>query len=225
MQPLFEHRLYLAGYQTRALELEGDGPPLLLLHGYSDSADTWRILMDRLAREGPAGAGRRPARVRHLRRPESPRAGAGPAPPLRGRRGGVDGPRRRGRGVRQLAGRAGGSAAGRGRRPRPGGRRARGAGGAGHGPLVPGDRTRPAAAHGAGRAGADPACRAAAGGGRGLQAAGVPQPARDRPARGGHLRLPFRRPGHHRTAAGHRPAAAARAARLPAAPSGSTARC
>ncbi len=52
MQPLFEHRLYLAGYGTRALELEGDGPPLLLLHGYSDSADTWRILLDRLARAG-----------------------------------------------------------------------------------------------------------------------------------------------------------------------------
>jgi pimeloyl-ACP methyl ester carboxylesterase len=52
MQPLFEHRLYLAGYRTRALELEGDGPPLLLLHGYSDSADTWRILLDRLARSG-----------------------------------------------------------------------------------------------------------------------------------------------------------------------------
>ena len=52
MQPLFEHRLYLAGYRTRALELEGDGPPLLLLHGYSDSADTWRILLDRLARAG-----------------------------------------------------------------------------------------------------------------------------------------------------------------------------
>ncbi len=52
MQPLFEHRLTLAGYETRALELEGDGPPLLLLHGYSDSADTWRLLLDRLGRVG-----------------------------------------------------------------------------------------------------------------------------------------------------------------------------
>ena len=52
MQPLFEHRLTLAGYETRALELEGSGPPLLLLHGYSDSADTWRLLLDRLGRAG-----------------------------------------------------------------------------------------------------------------------------------------------------------------------------
>lgn len=50
MQPLFEHRLELAGYGTRALELEGDGPPLLLLHGYADSADTWRRTLDRLGR-------------------------------------------------------------------------------------------------------------------------------------------------------------------------------
>jgi pimeloyl-ACP methyl ester carboxylesterase len=49
-QPLFEHRLTLAGFTTRALELEGAGPPLLLLHGYMDSADTWRFVLDRVAR-------------------------------------------------------------------------------------------------------------------------------------------------------------------------------
>lgn len=52
MQPLIEYRLDLAGYATRALELEGDGPPLLLLHGFADSADTWRRTLDRLARSG-----------------------------------------------------------------------------------------------------------------------------------------------------------------------------
>jgi pimeloyl-ACP methyl ester carboxylesterase len=50
VQPLFEHRLTLAGYETRALELEGRGPPLVLLHGWADSADTWRLVLDRLAR-------------------------------------------------------------------------------------------------------------------------------------------------------------------------------
>jgi pimeloyl-ACP methyl ester carboxylesterase len=52
MQPLFEHRLELAGCDTRALELEGDGPALLLFHGFADSADTWRLTLDRLARDG-----------------------------------------------------------------------------------------------------------------------------------------------------------------------------
>lgn len=52
MQPLFEHRLALAGFETRVLELEGAGPALVLLHGYGDSADTWRPLLDVLAHHG-----------------------------------------------------------------------------------------------------------------------------------------------------------------------------
>lgn len=41
-----------AGYATRVLELEGSGPPILMLHGYADSADTWRLAMSTLARRG-----------------------------------------------------------------------------------------------------------------------------------------------------------------------------
>ncbi len=52
IQPLFEHRLTLAGYRTRVLELEGDGVPLVMFHGYADSADTWRQTMAYLARLG-----------------------------------------------------------------------------------------------------------------------------------------------------------------------------
>jgi pimeloyl-ACP methyl ester carboxylesterase len=52
MQPLFEHRMTAGGLRTRALELEGDGPGILLLHGWGDSADTWRPLLDELSRAG-----------------------------------------------------------------------------------------------------------------------------------------------------------------------------
>jgi len=50
MEPLFEHRMEFAGVETRVLELEGAGEPFLLLHGWSDSADTWRHVLDLLAR-------------------------------------------------------------------------------------------------------------------------------------------------------------------------------
>jgi pimeloyl-ACP methyl ester carboxylesterase len=52
IQPLLEHGLELAGYNTRVLELEGDGLPILMFHGYADSADTWRQSLALLAREG-----------------------------------------------------------------------------------------------------------------------------------------------------------------------------
>jgi pimeloyl-ACP methyl ester carboxylesterase len=52
MEPLLEHGMSIGGYRTRALELDGEGAPYLLLHGFSDSADTWRLVLDRLARDG-----------------------------------------------------------------------------------------------------------------------------------------------------------------------------
>src|SRR5207244_11038456 len=52
IQPLFEHRIELAGYETRVLELEGDVVPIVMFHGYADSADTWRQSLARLGRHG-----------------------------------------------------------------------------------------------------------------------------------------------------------------------------
>lgn len=51
MEPLFEHRMEFAGTETRVLELEGRGDPVVLFHGWSDSADTWRHQLALLARE------------------------------------------------------------------------------------------------------------------------------------------------------------------------------
>src|SRR5665648_19901 len=51
-----EHRIELAGFRTRALELEPaeavGGPAFVLLHGFSDSADCWRPTLAALASSG-----------------------------------------------------------------------------------------------------------------------------------------------------------------------------
>jgi len=52
METVAEHRVQIAGHVTRALEVAGDGPGIVLLHGWSDSADTWRPLLAELAERG-----------------------------------------------------------------------------------------------------------------------------------------------------------------------------
>src|SRR3954447_21134974 len=52
MTSVVEHRIEVAGHATRALEVDGGGPGIVLLHGWSDSADTWRPLLAQLGARG-----------------------------------------------------------------------------------------------------------------------------------------------------------------------------
>src|SRR6201990_2449064 len=52
MTSVVEHRIEVAGHSTRALEGDGGAPGIVLLHGWSDSADTWRPLLAELGARG-----------------------------------------------------------------------------------------------------------------------------------------------------------------------------
>lgn len=54
MRELLESQKQVAGQTTRVLELHGNGPPFLLVHGFTDSADTWRALLQKFAASGRA---------------------------------------------------------------------------------------------------------------------------------------------------------------------------
>jgi pimeloyl-ACP methyl ester carboxylesterase len=54
--PVTEERLELGGIPTRRLAATGAGPPYLLLHGFADSADTWRPLLGELSAAGRGAA-------------------------------------------------------------------------------------------------------------------------------------------------------------------------
>lgn len=49
-----QRRARYAGFATRELSVEGSGPCVVLLHGFSDSADTWRGVLTELSKAGRA---------------------------------------------------------------------------------------------------------------------------------------------------------------------------
>jgi pimeloyl-ACP methyl ester carboxylesterase len=52
---IVERRARFAGFGTRELRVDGDGPCVVFAHGYGDSADTWRGVLAELGRRGRAG--------------------------------------------------------------------------------------------------------------------------------------------------------------------------
>ena len=125
MESVLEHRIEAAGHRTRALEVAGNGPGIVLLHGWSDSADTWRPLLAQLGSRG-----RRAIAVDLPGFGEATRLHDGAVLPAAGRlrrrpRRALGG-RRAGRGRRHVARRLPRAAAGRDPgRPAPRGRRHR----------------------------------------------------------------------------------------------------
>ena len=51
---IVESRVEFAGVRSRELRVQGEGPPVILFHGFSDSADTWRPLLERFLAAGRA---------------------------------------------------------------------------------------------------------------------------------------------------------------------------
>lgn len=49
---IYSERISVNGIDTRMNRTRGEGPPVLLLHGWMDNADTWLEVLDRFARAG-----------------------------------------------------------------------------------------------------------------------------------------------------------------------------